>query len=82
MRHPRTLADFRRHPLVEDVSDERASEDGIWIYLVPGWCREHGDPVHSVHEDTVKDCSEYFRCIVECPCDECARLKAEAAARR
>ena len=69
---PRTLADLYAHPLVEEISDERAYGDGIWVYLESGIIREPCDQVHCVHEDTVKECCEAFRWIeLGCDCDQC-----------
>lgn len=49
----RNLKSFDQHPLVESVSDERGSGDGVWVYLRPGWhCSETG--THAVHEDSVE----------------------------
>ena len=62
---------------VEEISDERATGDGIWFYLKPGWI---WGEVHFVHEDTVRECREALRIVEPCACAECEVLKARAAA--
>lgn len=62
---------------IEAISDERATGDGIWLYLKPGWV---WDEVHFVHEDTVRACRQALRVVQPCNCEECETLKAQAAA--
>ena len=67
---PRTLQQFRDHPIVDGISDERNYNSGIWIYLKPGyinWMTE----THCIHEDTVKTCSEYWSYVTKCDCEQC-----------
>lgn len=69
---PKTLKALLNDPRVTDWSDERGSEDGIWIYLVAGY--DNGDPeTHAVHEDTVAEVLEAFRRIRPCSCEDCVR---------
>ena len=51
----RTLAQIAKHPLVQDVSDERGYGDGIWVYLKDGFINANTDTA-SIHEDTVAEC--------------------------
>ena len=51
----RTLAQISRHPLVQDISDEREYGDGIWVYLKDGFINGNTDTA-SIHEDTVAEC--------------------------
>ena len=37
------------HPLVRDLSIE---SDGVWIYLLPGWCCATTD-MNAISEDTI-----------------------------
>jgi len=58
-RTPRTLQQIKDDPRVEDVSDERQLDSGIWVYLKDGWCDPYHDPkgwpdCNSLREDTVK----------------------------
>ena len=57
MRTPRTYKQLQQDPRVSDWSDERSAgiyNEGLWIYLAPGWVTE--DRMMTVHEDTVADC--------------------------
>ena len=51
----RTLAQIARHPLVQDISDERGYGDGFWIYLKDGFINEATD-TSGIHEETVAEC--------------------------
>ena len=70
----KTEQTVRSHPLVEDVSDERRSGDGVWAYLKPGHRREEFDFVHSVHEDTWSEVLKGLRSVHPCDCDDCRKL--------
>lgn len=72
---PRTWADFKKHPLVVDTSDERGSGDGLLVYLVAGWVNTALE-THMLHEDTVAELRKEWRSIERCECDECKRLIA------
>lgn len=56
---------------VEEISDERATGDGIWFYLKPGWI---WGEVHFIHEDTVGACRDQLKLIAPCACKECNLL--------
>lgn len=60
MATPTKWADFAKHPLVEDVSDERAGGDGLWVYLRPPF-KTQSTESHTIHEDTVAEVREVFR---------------------
>jgi hypothetical protein len=48
---PDDLTELLRHEAVSDVSDERGSGDGIFVFLAPGWrCSRNG--TRRIHEDT------------------------------
>lgn len=56
-------------------ADERVTEvfqddDGIWLWLNPGWT---ADPMgaHDIHEMTVRDVLSAYRGIVPCKCSDC-----------
>lgn len=72
---PKTLNDIRNHPLVDEVSDERSTGDGIWVYLVNGYC---WGEVHSLHEDTVKGLLAAWDDITRCICGCCCPHGPEA----
>lgn len=79
-KRPRSLADFRLHPIVEDVSDERGGPgdpaDGIWIYLKDGWCAYGEEGLHCVHEWNMKDLFAAFEFVEPCRCEErCKQLE-------
>lgn len=63
---------IQNHPRVEDISDERGSGDGCWVYLKRGW-GERGNPqCHTIHEDTWSDVLRAVRDAEPCECDNCA----------
>jgi hypothetical protein len=64
---------LRKRHLIETISNERDSGDGIWVYLKPGWI---ADEVHHVHEDTVRECLEALKEVRRCNCEECQSLLA------
>ena len=62
MKHPKTWKDFREHPYVAMVSDERSSNDGYWIYLKePYFCNDMDIP--TIHEYSIKECSKVFKSV-------------------
>ena len=66
MKHPKTLKEFQDHPYVDEVSVETNSGDGYWIYLKePYYCQSMELP--SIHEYTLKECSEMFKHVVKNP---------------
>ncbi len=78
-KRPRSLSDLKKHPIVEDVSDERGGPDdpadGIWIYLKDGWCWDE-EGLHCVHEWSMKDVLAAFENVEPCRCnDRCSQLE-------
>lgn len=71
MKIPGTLRRFARK--IESVEDARASANGWWVYLKPGWIC---DGTHQIHEDTLTDCAGKFDFVAACDCAECLELKA------
>lgn len=62
MKHPKTWQEFKNHPYVSMVSDERSSNNGYWIYLKePYFCNDMDLP--SIHEYSIKECSEVFKSV-------------------
>lgn len=58
MKKPRTLKQLQQDPRVADWSDERCGgiyNEGLWIYLAPGWVTAF-EGLTTVHEDTVALC--------------------------
>lgn len=58
--------------LIDQISDERACGDGIWLYLKRGHINAV-DEVHSIHEDTWSDVLDKFTKgnIQPCNCADC-----------
>lgn len=56
----KNLASVLAHPLVIDVSDERAFGDGIWIYLRDGWISDALD-LSTIHEDSWGECVDLLK---------------------
>ena len=55
---PKTFKKLCQDPRVDDWSDERSRgsyNEGIWLYLAPGWVT--GEGLLEIHETTVKDCA-------------------------
>ena len=73
---PKTLrkyADF-----IADYSDERGSDNGIWVYYVLGY-KSYTDAIgclHQEHEDTVSEVADHGRNRLKCDCDECKGARA------
>jgi hypothetical protein len=63
----------RNHPHVEEISDERDMDAGIWAYMKPGWIREQYDEVHNCHEETWTALLKALRNAAPCNCKECQR---------
>ena len=58
MKTPRTFKGLCADSRVEDYSDERSQgiyNEGIWLYLMPGWVTPEG--LTQIHEQTVRECS-------------------------
>jgi len=64
MLSPRTFKKMCADPRVADWSDERSAyriyNDGIWLYLAPGWVTEYGET--QIHEQTVAECAYELMC--------------------
>ena len=61
---------------IEGYSDERCSQNGIWMYYRPGW-KSGNDPLGEQHQDvgdTVAQMVSYARNAVVCNCQECEAL--------
>ena len=59
MKKPRTYKQLQQDPRVSDWSDERSPgpfNEGLWIYLAPGWVTVEG--LLTIHEDTVAECCD------------------------
>lgn len=50
---------------IKEVSDERATGEGYWIYLVAGWWSPW-DETHCIHEDTLRYCVEKMHWVEPC----------------
>ena len=61
----------RQHKLVEEVSDERNNDSGIWAYLKPGY--KVYDDYHQVHEDTWSEVLSVLRSVEKCDCADCKK---------
>jgi len=60
MRKPRTFNQLQQDPRVADWSDERSGgvyNEGLWIYLAPGWVTAFEQQT-TIHEDTVATCCD------------------------
>jgi hypothetical protein len=71
MKKPRTYKQLRNDPRVSDWSDERsmgACNDGLWIYLAPGWVT-WGECLLTIHEWTVAECCDDVALAVYSPED-------------
>lgn len=54
-------------PLIAEVSDERGTDEGYWVYLNPGiWSPD--DETHCIHEDTIRECANKLRLVQRCSC--------------
>lgn len=63
--------EIKAHPHTEDISDERSSGDGYWVYLKKGYQMEPSSMTHSVHEDTPSKALAALKKIVPCDCEYC-----------
>lgn len=67
MKAPKTLNQIKSDPRVESVSDERSSDEGIWIYLREGYYDPKHDPhfkTTAIHERTVAEAAARMRDVV------------------
>lgn len=65
-------------PRVDHVFQD---EDGIWLFLNPGWTADPHD-AHDIHEDTVRDVLAKYRRLQPCACDGCTQWLQQIAAAR
>lgn len=57
--------------LISDISDERNSGDGYWVYFKPGWINNFTE-THCAHEDSATECAKIIKLfVVPCNCSEC-----------
>lgn len=79
-RLPKSL---QRHAArIVDYSDERESDNGIWVYYANGW-KSYTDPLgclHQDHEDTITELAYHARNVMPCDCAECAERIAKEQA--
>ena len=65
---------------VDDWSDERSAggyyNEGIWLYLAPGWVT--GEGMATIHEMTVRECSDKLQECRYSPEEYTAWLQAQA----
>lgn len=75
MQLPKCLQRFAEH--IREVSDERSTDEGYWVYLTPGlWSPD--DETHCIHENTPRECAIKMKRVEPCSC--CG--KESAAAKR
>lgn len=55
--------------MIEEVSDERSSGNGYWVYLVAGL--RYYDGTHCVHEDTPRACAFAMANVEPCSLECC-----------
>lgn len=56
--------------VIDEVSDERASGDGYWVYLKTGWRDDEGE-THCVHEETPAECAKRMTHLTRCTIPGC-----------
>lgn len=79
---PKTLQRYAAR--IAEYSDERGSDNGIWLYYRAGW-KSASDPMgcqHQDHEDTVQELAVCARDAVRCDCDDCKRQMIRERAER
>ena len=57
---------IKAHPCVRDISDERATENGFWIYLHDGWVCPNSEG-NAISEDTIKEAVKCLKGITYDP---------------
>ena len=57
---------------IEELSDERSSGNGWFVYLVPGW---RLDNAHCFGEDNRKEVRETMKRVQPCDCADCKRKR-------
>ena len=75
-----TFAQMTADHRVSDWSDERSVggyyNDGIWLYLAPGWVTDEG--LTTIHETTVRECSSELQAARYSPEEYVQSFQAEA----
>jgi len=72
----------RNNPKVQEISDERDQDAGIWAYLKPGFyhgssfCHPY-DRRHNAHEETWTALNKALRDVHPCDCAACLDLIAK-----
>ena len=59
----KNLRDLRKHPAVQDVSDERKESGFIFVSLKTGW--HHPQCGSQIVEASVKECADYLSSIIQ-----------------
>ncbi len=53
--------------LIDEISDERSTDEGYWVYLVAGYWSPD-DETHCIHEDTPRECAAKMKQVERCHC--------------
>jgi hypothetical protein len=80
-RLPRTFADLEAHPWVDWIDDSRHLDDGLHVYLKPGFVWD--GTTSAVRESTVREACQAFRDVTWDPAawgEACGASPAEVAA--
>ncbi len=56
---------------IDEVEDDRANQNGWWVYLKLGWQDRYNPTCHQIHEDTLKECASIVRDAIPCNCADC-----------
>ena len=68
----KTLDRIKNHPKVDSISDERRNGDGLFVYLVKGYCRQDMDNGnHHVFGESVTEAYRKLSRIAKCECERC-----------
>ncbi len=59
---------------IEEVEDDRGNQNGWWVYLKRGWKVRGLDILHSIHEDSLRDCLLETRMAERCECSDCRQV--------
>ncbi len=65
---PRPLKRFAH--LISEVSDERSTDEGYWVYLIKGWRDDEGE-THCIHEDNPTECAKRMTHLQRCTTPGC-----------
>lgn len=64
-RLPKTLRKWAH--LIEDVEDDRGSQNGWWVYLKNGFINPPSE-THQIHETTLAECARQLAEVAPCAC--------------